>query len=87
MLLQNDQKEGLSDLTVWRSSPLMPEIYGSFDSDLAYDQEGNVVIRSTCRECGESKLVCVRDGSLAKWESQHTCTPVPKMPSQFSRER
>ena len=58
----------------------MPAICSSFDNDLAYDQEGHVIIKSTCRKCGASELVCVRDGSLAKWQSQHECSPTPEIP-------
>jgi hypothetical protein len=65
----------------------MPAICSSFDNDLAYDEEGRVVIKSTCRKCASFRLVCVRDGSLAKWESQHSCSPLPKIPPKFSTSR
>jgi hypothetical protein len=45
----------------------------AFDNAPAYDEDGRLVIKSTCRQCGESKLVSVRDRSLAKWESRHAC--------------
>jgi hypothetical protein len=56
----------------------------TFDNAPAYDEDGHIVIKSTCRKCGESKLVSVRDLSLKKWESQHTCPGVPKIPPKFS---
>ncbi len=36
----------------------------AFDNAPAYDEDGRVVIKSTCRKCGESKLLSVRDLSL-----------------------
>jgi hypothetical protein len=56
----------------------------AFENALAYDEENRAVIKSTCKKCGESKLVSIRDGSLAKWEAQHTCPDVPKIPPRFS---
>jgi hypothetical protein len=44
-----------------------------FDNAPAYDEDGRLVIKSTCTKCGESNLVSVRDKSLAKWESRHDC--------------
>ena len=45
----------------------------AFDNAPAYDEDGRLVIKSTCKKCGESNLVSVRDRSLAKWELQHAC--------------
>jgi hypothetical protein len=33
----------------------------TFDNAPAYGEDGRVVIKSTCRKCGESKQVSVRD--------------------------
>jgi hypothetical protein len=52
----------------------------SFDNAQAYDEDGRIVIKSTCNTCGAFRLVSVRDGSLAKWESRHECPDVPKIP-------
>ena len=61
----------------------LERIHG-FDNALAYDEENRAVIKSTCKKCGESKLVSIRDRSLAKWEAQHVCPGVPKTPPRFS---
>jgi hypothetical protein len=56
----------------------------AFDNALAYDEENRAVIKSTCKQCGESKLVSIRDRSLTTWEAQHVCPGVPKIPPRFS---
>ena len=33
-----------------------------------------VFIRSTCRDCGASRLVSSEDDALEKWESGHDCS-------------
>jgi hypothetical protein len=58
-----------------------------FDNAPAYDEDGRIVIKSTCRNCGESKLVSVRDLSLPRWESQHVCYGVPKLPPKFANRQ
>jgi hypothetical protein len=58
----------------------MKESDRSFDNDQAYDEDGRIVIKSTCKNCGAFRLVSVRDGSLELWESQHECPAVPKIP-------
>ena len=35
--------------------------------------ETRVLILSTCKKCGASKMVSVADGSLERWEEQHQC--------------
>jgi hypothetical protein len=45
----------------------------AFENTLARDDEGNVLIESTCKRCNDSRVVSVRDGSLNRWESTHTC--------------
>lgn len=45
----------------------------SFTNEPAYDEDGRVVIKSTCESCGESRLVSLRDGSLSLWEARHEC--------------
>jgi hypothetical protein len=60
----------------------MSALCNSFDNDLAYDGEGRAVIKSTCRKCGFFQLVRIRDGSLAKWELQHECSPTTEGTAQ-----
>jgi hypothetical protein len=55
-----------------------------FKNELDRDEDGQLVVKSTCGKCGASKLVSVSDGSLARWESHHTCPGVPKMPPRFA---
>ena len=35
--------------------------------------ESRLLIQSTCRQCGASRLVSMHDGSLDKWENEHMC--------------
>jgi hypothetical protein len=35
--------------------------------------ENRVLIRSTCKKCGASRVVSVSDGSLRLWEDGHKC--------------
>jgi hypothetical protein len=56
----------------------------AFKNELDRDEDGRLVVKSMCNNCGDSKLVSVRDGSLARWESYHTCPGVPKMPPRFA---
>jgi hypothetical protein len=51
----------------------------SFANAPAYEEDGRLVIKSTCGHCGAFQLVNVRDGSLARWELQHECPDVPKI--------
>jgi hypothetical protein len=44
-----------------------------FDYAVARDEERTIRILSTCKVCGASKIVSIRDGSLRRWELQHTC--------------
>ena len=44
-----------------------------FEHALAFSEEGHVRIKSTCKRCGVSGIVSVRDGSLVNWESRHAC--------------
>ena len=73
------RKRGVANVSAVAYSCFMQAAL-AFDNAPAYDKDGRFVIKSTCRKCGESKLVGIRDRSLAKWESQHTCHVVPKMP-------
>jgi hypothetical protein len=52
----------------------------NFDNAPAYDEDGRIVVKSTCKTCGAFRLVSVRDGSLKKWESRHECPEAPKIP-------
>lgn len=56
----------------------------TFDNAPARDEEGRIVVKSTCCKCGAFELVSVRNGSLKRWESQHACPGVPKIPLKFS---
>jgi hypothetical protein len=56
----------------------MQQTTPSFDNSPAYDEDGRLVIKSTCKDCAESRLVNVRDGTLAKWELRHKCPDTPK---------
>jgi hypothetical protein len=51
-----------------------------FENAPAYEQDDRLVIRSTCKNCGAFRFVSVRDGSLEKWESEHKCPDVPRIP-------
>jgi hypothetical protein len=55
----------------------------NFAHELAYDEGGNVRIKSTCTQCGESPLVNIRDSSLWNWEENHQCDQ-PQKPSSVS---
>lgn len=33
----------------------------------------SILIKSTCKRCGESDVVSVMDGSLQIWETGHAC--------------
>jgi hypothetical protein len=52
----------------------------SFDNAPARDEGERLVIKSTCKNCGAFRFVNVRDGSLAKWESEHECPDVRRIP-------
>jgi hypothetical protein len=39
----------------------------AFENALAYYEEHRAATKSTCKKRVESKLVSIRDGSLAKW--------------------
>jgi len=51
-----------------------------FDNAQAYNEDGRIVVKSTCMTCGAFRLVSVRDGSLKKWESRHECPDAPRIP-------
>jgi serine/threonine protein phosphatase PrpC len=59
----------------------MPETFPGFDNKLAHDADGTVRIESICKECGDSRTVSIRDGSLKRWESHHTCSNHTSNPS------
>lgn len=54
-----------------------------YTQELAYDDERNVRIKSTCKRCGESRLTNIRDCSLWEWEENHVCGHVPQNLIQF----
>jgi hypothetical protein len=62
----------------------MHATHSSFDNDLAFDQEDRVLIKSTCKQCGVSMLVNVRDGSLDKWVSRHECPVVRTLEVRYA---
>ena len=35
--------------------------------------EGRLLIQSTCKGCGKSRIVSKHDGSLEQWEDTHQC--------------
>jgi hypothetical protein len=46
---------GIAGLPPWSiSSPMSAAL--PFDNTPAYDEDGRIVVKSTCRKCGESKL-------------------------------
>jgi hypothetical protein len=51
----------------------MKEPPRSFTNEPAYDEDGRLVVKSTCESCGEFRLVSIRDGSLRLWEARHEC--------------
>jgi hypothetical protein len=59
----------------------MPDATSGFDNKLACDEDGTVRIKSICKECGDSRTVSIRDGSLKRWESHHTCSNHTSNPS------
>jgi hypothetical protein len=61
-----------------RIPSLMP---ASFRQRSGHDEDGRLVIKSTCKTRGAFRFVNVRDGSLAKWESEHECSDMPKIPA------
>jgi hypothetical protein len=58
----------------------MKESSRTFDNAQAYDEDGRIVIKSTCKACGAFQLVSIRDGSLDKWESEHRCPDESRIP-------
>jgi hypothetical protein len=36
---------------------------------------GRLLIQSTCRQCGKSRMLSCQDGSLELWEDFHKCDP------------
>ncbi len=39
----------------------------------AIKTESRLLIQTICTNCGASKLVSTYDGTLERWESEHTC--------------
>jgi hypothetical protein len=37
------------------------------------DEQGLLLVESTCSKCGASKTVSIGNGWLQKWESSHIC--------------
>jgi YVTN family beta-propeller protein len=48
-----------------------------FTHELAHDEESNVRLKSTCKRCGASRIVNIREGSLDKWQCDHACPDLP----------
>lgn len=65
-------KWGFTRVRAQQYSCYMPGTASAFENTLARDDEGNVLIESTCKRCKDSRVVSVRDGSLNRWESTHT---------------
>jgi hypothetical protein len=51
-----------------------PENLNTFDH-LHIKTEGRLLIQSTCKGCGKSRIVSKHDGSLEQWEDGHRCEP------------
>jgi len=43
-----------------------------FDHEMVF-AESRTLITSTCKKCGESRIVSTADGSLEGWEKGHAC--------------
>jgi hypothetical protein len=56
----------------------------TFTHALASFQDGRILIRSTCVQCGTSRIVPVRDGSIEEWGFRHNCRDVGKVRPRFS---
>lgn len=54
-------------------------------SHLLIHEESRLMIRSTCQECGASKVVSSADGSLDDWEDGHRCQPTKPDQAQGSK--
>ena len=39
--------------------------------------ESRLLIHSTCRQCGASRLVSMHDGTLDQWHKEHVCGQSP----------
>jgi len=65
------------------SDPARPD----FSHAPAYADEHRVLIKSTCKKCGESALVSIIDGSAKKWELMHRCVfPLKKTEPRIERD-
>ena len=51
----------------------MQLLHSSFENSPAYDEDGRLVIKSTCKRAA-FQLVNVRDGSLTMWEARYECS-------------
>lgn len=56
---------------------MITQVQSSFSYHLV-ETDGRMMLESTCKKCGASKLVSDRDGSLREWEMKHSeqCRPV-----------
>jgi hypothetical protein len=65
------------------SDPARPD----FSHAPAYADEHHVLIKSTCKKCGESALVSIVDDSVKKWELTHRCAvPFTKAEDRIERD-
>jgi len=46
--------------------------------------ENRLLIQSTCRECGASKLLTMHSGSLRRWRASHKCGETICKPGEAS---
>lgn len=52
----------------------MQQTGSNFSYFPAYGENKRLFIKSTCKGCGEFRLVDLIDGSLEKWEQEHKCS-------------
>jgi hypothetical protein len=50
-----------------------------FTRQLDRNEEGQILVKSTCIYCGTSTLGSVLDGSLDQWEEAHDCKAKPHL--------
>ena len=56
----------------------MPENH-DFTRKLDRNEEGHILVKSTCIYCGTSILASVFDGLLDQWEEAHDCKAKPHL--------
>jgi hypothetical protein len=50
-----------------------------FTRQLDRNEEGQILVKSTCIYCGISTLGSASDGSLDRWEAAHDCKVKPHL--------